>query len=76
MPCLSIRHLVFEQKPLTKAWPGKSGPVVVTRSVAVKSLLLFRRAANYGEDRAIPGAISAHYSEPPAYLWVWGLVFR
>ena len=76
MPCLPLGHPVFEQKPLTKAWPGKSGRIVVVRFVEVKSLLLFRRAANYGEDRAIPGAISAHYSEPPAYLWVWGLVFH
>ena len=32
---------VFEQKPLTKAWPGKTGPVVVVRFVEVESLVLF-----------------------------------
>ena len=34
---------VFEQKPFTKALPGKTGPVVVVRSVEVKSLVLGRR---------------------------------
>ena len=34
---------VFEQKPLTKAWPGKTGRVVVVRFVEVKSLVLGRR---------------------------------
>ena len=34
---------VFEQKPLTKAWPGKTGPVVVVRFVEVESLVLCRR---------------------------------
>ena len=34
---------VFEQKPLTKAWPGKTRPVVVVRSVEVESLVLGRR---------------------------------
>ena len=34
---------VFEQKPLTKAWAGKTGPVVVVRSVEVESLVLGRR---------------------------------
>ena len=35
---------VFEQKPLTKAWPGKTRPVVVVvRFVEVESLVLCRR---------------------------------
>ena len=33
---------VFEQKPLTKAWPGKTRPVVVVRFVEVESLSLCR----------------------------------
>ena len=51
MPCLSIRHLVFEQKPLTKAWPGKSGRVVVVRFVEVESLFLCRR---HSEQLGVP----------------------
>ena len=64
----------MSRSPLQKHDPAKAGGCVVVRFVEVKSLLLFRRAANYGEDRAIPGAISAHYSEPPSGSGAWCFV--
>ena len=53
---------VFEQKPLTKAWAGKSGPVVVVRFVEVESLFLCRRCSEqlgcHPASKLLPG--SAH----------------